>query len=78
VDRGSPRGAIKVNGHQVAPEPSSRRRSPPWCHAASSDPDALVAWVAERVAPYKRLREVRVIAAVQRSPAGKILRRLVL
>jgi acyl-CoA synthetase (AMP-forming)/AMP-acid ligase II len=42
------------------------------------DPDALAAWVAERVAPYKGLREVRMIEAVPRSPAGKILRRLVL
>jgi acyl-CoA synthetase (AMP-forming)/AMP-acid ligase II len=39
------------------------------------DPDALMAWVAERVAPYKRIREVRCVDAIPRTPAGKILRR---
>jgi acyl-coenzyme A synthetase/AMP-(fatty) acid ligase len=33
-------------------------------------------WVAERVAPYKRIREVRLVDAIPRTPAGKILRRL--
>jgi acyl-CoA synthetase (AMP-forming)/AMP-acid ligase II len=40
------------------------------------DPDALMAWVAERVAPYKRVRAVEVLDAIPRSPSGKILRRL--
>jgi hypothetical protein len=40
------------------------------------DPEALMAWVAERVAPYKRIREVRLVDAIPRTPAGKILRRL--
>jgi acyl-CoA synthetase (AMP-forming)/AMP-acid ligase II len=40
------------------------------------DPDALMAWVGERVAPYKRVREVRFVEAIPRTPAGKILRRL--
>jgi acyl-CoA synthetase (AMP-forming)/AMP-acid ligase II len=39
------------------------------------DADALLDWVAARVAPYKRLREVRVAEALPRSPAGKLLRR---
>jgi acyl-coenzyme A synthetase/AMP-(fatty) acid ligase len=39
------------------------------------DPDALMAWIAERVAPYKRVREVRLVDAIPRTPAGKILRR---
>ena len=37
---------------------------------------ALLAWVAERVEPHRQLREVRFIDAIPRSPAGKILRRL--
>ncbi len=37
--------------------------------------DALMSWVAERVAPYKRIRAVQFIDAVPRSPAGKILRK---
>jgi acyl-CoA synthetase (AMP-forming)/AMP-acid ligase II len=40
------------------------------------DPEALMAWVAERVAPYKRIRVIEVIDAIPRSPSGKILRRL--
>jgi acyl-coenzyme A synthetase/AMP-(fatty) acid ligase len=32
--------------------------------------------VAERVAPYKRIRAVEVVPDIPRSPSGKILRRL--
>jgi acyl-CoA synthetase (AMP-forming)/AMP-acid ligase II len=39
--------------------------------------DELLAWVAERVAPYKRVRSVRFVEAIPRTPAGKTLRRLV-
>jgi acyl-CoA synthetase (AMP-forming)/AMP-acid ligase II len=39
------------------------------------DPDALRAWLAERVAPYKRLAAVELVDAIPRTPAGKILRR---
>jgi acyl-CoA synthetase (AMP-forming)/AMP-acid ligase II len=37
--------------------------------------DELRAWVAEHVAPYKRLAEVTVVEAIPRSASGKILRR---
>jgi acyl-CoA synthetase (AMP-forming)/AMP-acid ligase II len=40
------------------------------------DPAALTAWVAERVAPQKRIRLVEIVADIPRSPSGKILRRL--
>ena len=36
----------------------------------------LTAWVAERVAPYKKLRAVRFTDQVPRSPSGKLLRRV--
>jgi acyl-CoA synthetase (AMP-forming)/AMP-acid ligase II len=39
--------------------------------------DELLAWVAERVAPYKRVRSVRFVETIPRTPAGKTLRRLV-
>ena len=39
------------------------------------DPDELLAWVAERVAPYKRLHAVRFADAIPRTPSGKLLRR---
>lgn len=37
--------------------------------------DALMAWVAERVAPYKKVRSVEFTDAVPRAASGKILRR---
>jgi acyl-CoA synthetase (AMP-forming)/AMP-acid ligase II len=40
------------------------------------DPGALLTWVAERVAPYKKLRDIRLVSEIPRSPAGKILRRV--
>src|SRR5215218_7284456 len=40
------------------------------------DCDALMAWVAEHVAPYKRIRAVEIVDEIPRSPSGKILRRL--
>ena len=38
--------------------------------------EQLMAWTAGRVAPYKRLREVRFTDALPRTPAGKLMRRL--
>jgi acyl-CoA synthetase (AMP-forming)/AMP-acid ligase II len=40
------------------------------------DADELMSWVAERVAPYKRIREIEVIDEIPKSPSGKILRRV--
>ena len=42
---------------------------------AAVDPDDLMAWVAERVSPHKRIRQVRFIDAVPKSASGKILRK---
>jgi acyl-CoA synthetase (AMP-forming)/AMP-acid ligase II len=38
--------------------------------------DELMAWVAERVAPYKRIREVEFVDEIPKSASGKILRRV--
>jgi acyl-CoA synthetase (AMP-forming)/AMP-acid ligase II len=38
--------------------------------------DELIAYVAERVAPYKRIREVEFVDEIPKSASGKILRRL--
>jgi acyl-CoA synthetase (AMP-forming)/AMP-acid ligase II len=40
------------------------------------DPEELMAYVAERVAPYKRIREVEIVDEIPKSASGKILRRL--
>jgi acyl-CoA synthetase (AMP-forming)/AMP-acid ligase II len=38
-------------------------------------PDELIGWVAERVAPHKRIRAIRLVSEIPRTAAGKILRR---
>jgi acyl-CoA synthetase (AMP-forming)/AMP-acid ligase II len=40
--------------------------------------EGLMGWVAERVAPYKRVRRVEFVSSIPRSAAGKTLRRLLL
>ena len=40
--------------------------------------EALMSWVAERVAPHKRVREVEFIDQIPKSATGKILRRLLM
>ena len=40
------------------------------------DTDELMAWVAERVAPYKRIRAVELVDEIPKSASGKIMRRL--
>jgi acyl-CoA synthetase (AMP-forming)/AMP-acid ligase II len=42
------------------------------------DRDALMAYLAEQVAPYKRLRHIEEIDALPRSPTGKLLRRVLI
>ena len=37
-----------------------------------------MAWVAERVAPHKRIRLLEFIEQIPKSPSGKILRRLLI
>jgi len=40
------------------------------------DTDEVMAYVAERVAPYKKVREVAIVEEIPKSASGKILRRL--
>lgn len=44
--------------------------------AGGIDPDALIEWVAERVAPYERIRLVEVVDEIPKNPTGKLLRRV--
>lgn len=41
-----------------------------------AEPDELMAWVAARVAPHKKIRRLAVVEAIPRSASGKILRRV--
>jgi acyl-CoA synthetase (AMP-forming)/AMP-acid ligase II len=38
--------------------------------------DEVLAFVAERVAPYKKLRAVELVEEIPKAPSGKILRRV--
>lgn len=37
--------------------------------------DEIIAWVAEKVAAYKQIKEIEFIDKIPKSPSGKILRR---
>jgi acyl-CoA synthetase (AMP-forming)/AMP-acid ligase II len=41
-----------------------------------ADSDSIMKYVAERVAPYKKLRCIEIVEQIPRSPSGKILRRI--
>jgi acyl-CoA synthetase (AMP-forming)/AMP-acid ligase II len=43
---------------------------------AAATAEELMAYVAERVAPYKKVRRLEFVDAIPKSPSGKILRRL--
>lgn len=43
--------------------------------AGTFDPQAVAAWLGERVAPYKRLAAIHVVESLPRTPSGKLLRR---
>jgi acyl-CoA synthetase (AMP-forming)/AMP-acid ligase II len=45
---------------------------------ADLDPDELMSWIAERVAPQKRIRLVELADGIPKSPSGKILRRVLM
>jgi acyl-coenzyme A synthetase/AMP-(fatty) acid ligase len=44
--------------------------------AGEATPQEIQDYVAERVAPYKKLRAIEVVDEIPKSPSGKILRRL--
>ena len=44
----------------------------------AAEPDAILAFVAEHVAPYKKIRRIAIVDAIPKSPSGKILRRVLI
>ena len=60
----------------VVGRPDAELGEVPVAYVALDGPaEDLDAWLAERLAPWKRPREVVVVERVPRSPAGKLLRR---
>jgi acyl-CoA synthetase (AMP-forming)/AMP-acid ligase II len=63
----------------VVPRPDEQAGEIPVAHVvprAEVTAEELLAWVAERVAPYKRVRAVRFTDQIPKSQTGKLLRRL--
>jgi acyl-CoA synthetase (AMP-forming)/AMP-acid ligase II len=54
----------------------SRRRSS--LRSGTLTPEAVSAFVAEHVAPYKKLRAVEPIDEIPKTPSGKLLRRVLI
>ena len=79
---GGDHGASRRGGRRGDPEGQRdrRRRVPEGLRRAPGGhtiwgPTAVMAWVAERAAPYKKVREVEFVGAIPKNPSGKILRR---
>ena len=65
----------------VVPQPDPERGEVPLAVVVARgelDAHELMAWVAERVSPHKRIRAVRFAASIPRTPSGKVLRRALL
>jgi acyl-CoA synthetase (AMP-forming)/AMP-acid ligase II len=63
----------------VIPSPDEEAGEVPKAYVVtrnSVDASDIMSWVAERVAPYKKIRKVGFIDQIPKSPSGKILRRL--
>jgi len=72
-------GHPQVADAAVVPRPDERTGEAPVAFVVargSLEPGQLIAWVAARVAPHKRIRAVRLVREIPRTPSGKILRRL--
>jgi acyl-CoA synthetase (AMP-forming)/AMP-acid ligase II len=63
----------------VVGQPSAAAGERPVAYVVACKPigaDALMGWVAERVAPFKQLHAVEIIDSIPRQPNGKVMRRL--
>lgn len=72
-------GHPQVADAAVVPRPDERTGEAPVAFVVARgalESGQLIAWVAARVAPHKRIRAVRLVREIPRTPSGKILRRL--
>jgi acyl-CoA synthetase (AMP-forming)/AMP-acid ligase II len=65
----------------VIPLPDEEAGEVPKAFVVASDPiapDDVIRFVAEQVAPYKKVRAVEIVGEIPKSPSGKILRRVLI
>jgi acyl-CoA synthetase (AMP-forming)/AMP-acid ligase II len=65
----------------VIPSPDEETGEVPKAFVVLKSPvalDTVLAFVAEHVAPYKKIRRIEVVDAIPKSPSGKILRRVLI
>jgi acyl-coenzyme A synthetase/AMP-(fatty) acid ligase len=65
----------------VIPSPDEETGEVPKAFVVLKSPvelDAVLAFVAGHVAPYKKIRRIEVVDAIPKSPSGKILRRVLI
>ena len=65
---------IRLPDERGRRDPEGVRRA----RSATLTADEVMAFVAERVAPYKKVRAVELIDEIPKSPSGKILRRVLI
>jgi len=68
-----------VSDAAVIPSPDEEGGEVPKAFVVRSapvEPEEIMTYVAERVAPYKKVRLVEFIEEIPKSPSGKILRRI--
>jgi acyl-CoA synthetase (AMP-forming)/AMP-acid ligase II len=74
-------GHPQVADAAVIPRPDARTGEVPVAVVVPDgtlEPDQLIDWVAEHLPPHKRIRAVRLVSQIPRTPSGKILRRLLI
>ncbi len=68
-----------VRDAAVIPKPDAEAGEVPKAFVVAREPgldlNAVAAFVAERVAPYKKIREIELVDSIPKNPSGKILRR---